>query len=278
MNNTSVEFDASEFDSIPDTVPASGPVDSELTTPKPAPQRTMPTLGNKPSNSGKSYATKEKKYFVVSTATIKLYDKPTVEPLEIDPNNYDTDYKVFTLCFPTASFKMNPEAEVKVVNILKMLKAKGYKVRFIVDQTASIYDTLLKIFGDDNMLHVIPWPTFTCSVPANTQVYIPTDVNIRAAAFYYPKRADGKGKSFAEMSTFGQIMTTCTIAALFGPKNITPSEYVILVDPWLGDGKEIDWDKSKYTGNMFLATKKLGFSVVNLAVPSEYKDLEELLI
>lgn len=218
-----------------------------------------------------NYNKKEKpKRNIIGEATINLWNEDKVEPLELDTNNFKTDVKYVTMSLPSQTFKMSDDNKKKVKSILKLLKAKNYKIRFICNFNRAIYKEIVEVFDEDDIIMVTPWESYCKESKEDTKLYIPSDENIRSAAFY--------SKNFNKFNPALQYIYAAVFTTLYGQSNDKPSEFYITYDPYKVEANKVDFSKSKDTANYFLLSKPLGLNVINLSKDNEYADIEQLLL
>lgn len=255
---------------------------SEITTPEvkqpETPVRTTPTYENK-------YKDKKpgRNLIGVELATINLWDKDAFTPEPLDTDAIKDGSKFFTFALASKEFKMNPVSKAKIVEVLKLLKSKDYTIRFVVDQANDLINEINEIFGKDKVQQFIPFASFKCGVDNLTPVRVPTDKNIKLAAhsFIRPKPISEykftPPKEFHEYAAFGQIQRATSISTIYGQNNDEVSDYIIIVDPYLGEVKDIDYTKSQDSASLFHMARKIGMTSYNLTKGGDMDDIQQLL-
>ena len=219
----------------------------------------------------KQYAKKPKRN-IVGECSLNLWDKDKIEPLELDKDKFKEDIKYFTISLPSESYKITDEVSKKIANILKLLKAKEYKPRFICNYNRAIYSLINEIFSEDEIELITPWESYCKdNVNEKTRLFIPTDLNIRTVSFYV--------KNFFTLPPALQYIYGGIFASLYGQDNTTPSSFMIIYDPFKTDPKaKIDFKLSKNTGNYIMLQHKLEYPLYNLANNSDYATIEQILL
>jgi len=244
-----------------------------VSTPSDKPSYDTSKWNKNKGNSGGFVKKTAPKRNIIGTTTIDVWNDDKIVAKELEPEKFKVDSKYVTIAMPSASFKISDEALKKIKVILELLHKKEYKVRFICNYNRPVYSLLKEVFTMDNLEHVTPWPTFCKDAKEDLPQYLVSDINLEAAA-HYVKNFDSKHKGHKLI--YGAILTT-----LFGQENDTPSTYFITLDPYKTDKtgrQKIDFTKSKDTANYYLLAKALNLDIFNLAIDSDYADLEQILL
>ena len=150
-----------------------------------------------------------------------------------------------------------------------MLKESGFKLRLLCNTVNPILD-LLKDYGYENIFIIKPWDNY-CKT-GSYKSYLPTELNIKAAAYYFDK--------FDKLPTGIKYLNSALIEVMFGPNNNQALEYIITYDPNY-DGKQINFDLSKDTAFWYWFPKKkfkdFGFSIFNVYNENDYNNLIKML-
>ena len=225
------------------------------------------------SNNGGS---KKPKRNIIGKAEINLWDDPEIEPMKLETDDFKDDVKIATFALPSDSYKLSPAVKYRIIDMLKLLKDKDYKIRFVVGYTAQMEEELKEIFGKENLIYIIPFANYRVNVDNETPLYLVTDKNIKVAAEYVGNKRTGKG--FNNYPTMAKYSYAAVIGSLYGPDVDEPSEFYFTYDPFIGNGKDIDFTKSRNTANYFFLAKNLPYTMYNLADEASYADLEQVLL
>lgn len=208
---------------------------------------------------------------VTGEMTINLWDKEKITPVELDSTKFKEDVKIVTMSMPSQTFKMNDDDKKRLVNILNLIKGKGYKLRFICNYNRAIYEEVVDIFGMDNLIMITPWLSYCKESKEDTPLYLPSDANLSVAAHHV--------KNFANLSPALQYIYTGVICSLYGQDNTEPSSYYITWDPFKkAEDRKVDFSKSKDTANYFILHNQFKFTIYNVAFQGDYADLEQMLL
>lgn len=218
----------------------------------------------------KQYVKKPKRN-IVGEAKLNLWDKDKIVPLELDNDKFKEDVKYFTIALPSETFKLNEDNLKKISTILKLLKDKEYKARFICNFNRAIYSTISEIFEEDNIELITPWESYCKDSKETTRLFIPTDLNIQTVSSYV--------NNFFNLNPSLQYIYGGIFTSIYGQENTKPSNFVIIFDPFKTDPKaKVDFKLSKNTANYILLGRKLNYPLYNLANESDYAAVEQILL
>lgn len=259
-----------DFDELDDfdTLPANATAEQ---TPKPTYDKSK--WNKRGESNGFAKKEKPKRNIIKTINDINVWDDDRITAKELDVDKFKVDSKYVTIAMPSATFKLSDESKTKLKVILELLHKKEYKVRFICNNNRSIYSELKEVFTLDNLEHITPWESYCKEASETLPQYLTSDMNLEAAA-HYVKNFDAKHKAH-------KLLYGALIATLFGLENDSPSTYFITMDPYKTDktGKQkIDFTKSKDTANYYLLAKSLNLDIFNLAISSDYSDIEQILL
>jgi len=245
----------------------------KVVTPKPntetATSNNSSNYNNK-NNDFKQYP-KKKKRNIVGTSELNLWNKDKIEPLDLDTEKFKENVKYFTIALPSETFKMNEDSVKNIVNILKLLKAKDYKPRFICNYNRALFDSIYEMFTEEEIELITPWETYCKDSKETTRLFIPTDLNIQTVASYVG--------NFFTLPPSLQYIYGGMFTSIYGQDNTTPSSFVIIVDPFHVDStKKVDFKLSKNTGNYIILARKLNYTIYNLSNTSDYAAIEQILL
>jgi len=210
--------------------------------------------------------TNKKKSNVIGKNSINLWNKDTIKPIEIETDKFISDKKYATLVLPNGNFSPSEREIAKFRKIFEALREKNYKVRIVCNHARNIHKLLMDIMGKENIYHITPWKSY-CKDEQNLTMYLPTDLNIKASATYF--------KSFHKLPPSLQYIISSVFTACFGLKNIEPSSFIIIDDPYY-KGDKIDFKKSKDTSNYILLARSLGLDLYNINDDDKYVELMKL--
>lgn len=190
----------------------------------------------------------------------------TVEgaPIEFDKGIAS---KSFLAAVAAPTTEIDETLKPKIQTVLRKLAMKGYEVRTMCQSSKQLMPIIDDMFDYEKIIVSKPWKKF-CDV-SGFKNRLPTDDNIRAAAYYV--------KRFKDLPTAVKYISSAMVNAIFGDDNMHPVEFIIIYDPYIGDDNKIDFKKSINTGNLLLLPytfKGKEFNIYNLA---KKKDIENLL-
>lgn len=198
---------------------------------------------------------------------INLWDKPVVQPAVLDTNKFKTETKYATVVLPNPTYQPTEQEMLKFKKLLTSLKAKEYKIRVICNFVKAIRETLIETMGMENITFITPWKSY-CKEDTKTEMYMPSDDNIRASANYF--------KNFHKFNPSLQLIVTGIFSTCFGLENNEPSNMIIMCDPFY-DGKKLDFTKSKDSSNYIFLSRTLELNVYNIYKDEDYVSAMKLV-
>jgi len=222
--------------------------DFDFETKKKTEGKSKTSFTNKSSNKSKN-----KFDNIIGKYTLDIWGKDfKATPLEYNPENVKQS-KIAVITFPVKNMKLDDTEKAKFKKLLEKLKKEGYKLRVLCDHINPIKDIIFEVFSLKDIYFITPWKSYCKSKFIQ---YLPTDANIRLALRYV--------KNYHKLPGAVKAIMAAVVTTLVGLKNNEPATYVITYDKNYKNG-EFSFKLSPDASNYYMLTKKLSFSIINLA-------------
>ena len=190
-----------------------------------------------------------------------------IKTVPYNPKNTN-DKKIVTFVNRIKGVDIDDTDASDILDIMKKLAKDGYKLRIICDYAQPLTEELVETFGKKNVYFITPWKSYCKTNDKDTVLYMPTDENIKLAAYYF--------KNYQKLPGAIKAINAAVTTTLVGMYNNEPAMFVLSYDKFY-NGKEIDFKNSKDASNFYILAKKLGISIFNLANRQDKERLSKLI-